>query len=96
MGFRFRRRIRIAPGLRLNLSKRGASLSVGRPGATFNIGRRGRRATIGLPGTGISYSARLGGSTRGPGVSSGGLLNGLLGLAILVGLGWAVYSCAVH
>lgn len=58
MGWRFRRGVRIAPGVRLNLGKRSASLSVGRKGFTTNLGRRGLRATLGLPGTGISYTTR--------------------------------------
>jgi len=56
MGFRYRSSIRLARGLRINLSKSGASLSVGRPGATVNFGKRGVRTMVGLPGTGISYS----------------------------------------
>jgi tetratricopeptide (TPR) repeat protein len=56
MGFRFRKSIKILPGLRINLSKSGPSLSVGRPGATLNIGRRGARTTVGAPGTGIFYT----------------------------------------
>jgi Protein of unknown function (DUF4236) len=51
---RFRRRFRIAPGLALNLSKRGASVSVGIRGAHVTFGRHGRRATIGIPGIGLS------------------------------------------
>ncbi len=56
MGFRFRRRIRVAKGLYLNVSKSGTSLSVGGRGATVNFGKHGTRTTVGLPGTGISYS----------------------------------------
>jgi hypothetical protein len=57
MGWRFRRSLRILPGLRVNISKRGfSSLSIGRRGLTLNMGRRGVRETIGLPGTGISYT----------------------------------------
>jgi hypothetical protein len=59
MGFRFRRSIRLAAGLRINLSKTGSSLSVGRRGATLNFRERGARATVGLPGTGLSYSTML-------------------------------------
>ena len=59
MGFRFRRSIRIAPGLRINLSKSGPSLSVGKRGATLNFGKRGERATVRLPGTGMSYSKQF-------------------------------------
>lgn len=56
MGWRFRNSIRIAPGIRINMGKRKASLSVGGPGATINVGEKGARATIGIPGTGISYT----------------------------------------
>jgi hypothetical protein len=56
MGFRFRRSLKIAPGIRLNFSKRGTSLSLGGRGFTTNIGKRGTKTTVGLPGTGISYS----------------------------------------
>jgi hypothetical protein len=64
MGFRFRRSVRIMPGVRLNLSKSGISTSLGGRGATLNIGRRGTRATVGIPGTGLSYSTRLSGAAR--------------------------------
>src|SRR5258708_568629 len=56
MGWRYRSSIRLARGLRFNLSKSGASLSVGHRGAAVNLGRRGIRGTVGLPGSGISYS----------------------------------------
>jgi hypothetical protein len=45
MGFRFRKRIRLAKGLYLNLSKRGGSLSFGGRGATMNISKKGVRDT---------------------------------------------------
>ncbi len=56
MGFRFSRRIRILPGVRLNLSKSGVSTSIGGRGAWLTFGKRGTRATVGIPGTGLSYS----------------------------------------
>jgi Protein of unknown function (DUF4236) len=56
MGLRFRRSIRIMPGIRVNLSLRGTSISVGGRGATYNLSRRGSRVTLGLPGTGLSYT----------------------------------------
>jgi hypothetical protein len=43
MGLRFTRRVRIAPFARLNLSKSGASISVGRKGFWLTAGPRGRR-----------------------------------------------------
>ena len=55
MGFRFQRRISLIPGLRLNLSKSGVSMSVGGRGLTTNLSSSGLRTTIGIPGTGLSY-----------------------------------------
>jgi hypothetical protein len=63
MGFRFRKRIRLAKGIYINLSKKGGSLSVGGRGATMNVSKRGVRDTFSAPGTGISYQTkRVGGS----------------------------------
>jgi len=59
MAFRFWRRIRIAPGVTLNLSKSRGSLSFGPRGAKFTIGPRGKRATVGIPGTGLFYTTTL-------------------------------------
>lgn len=54
MSWRFRRRLRVIPGVTLNAGKRGASVSIGGRGAQVTYGRRGKRATIGLPGIGLS------------------------------------------
>lgn len=59
MGFRFRKTIKILPGIRLNLSKSGISTSVGVKGATINISDKGTRGTVGIPGTGVSYTERI-------------------------------------
>ncbi len=56
MGLRFQRRIKILPGVTLNLSKSGISTSVGVRGARVTFGKKGTRTTVGLPGTGISYT----------------------------------------
>ena len=64
MGFRFRRSIKIAKGLRLNVSGGGLSLSVGGRGATVNLSSRGTRATVGIPGTGLSWSGNLSSTSR--------------------------------
>lgn len=56
MGFRFRRSIRLLPGLRLNLGKRGVSVSAGIRGAHITVGQEGTRTTVGIPGTGVSYT----------------------------------------
>jgi hypothetical protein len=63
MGFRFRKRIRLAKGLWINLSNKGSSLSVGGRGATMNVSKKGVRETFTAPGTGMSYQTkRVGGS----------------------------------
>jgi Protein of unknown function (DUF4236) len=56
MGFRFRRRIKIIPGLWLNVSKRGMSTSVGGKGLTVNLKGDRVKTTASLPGSGLSYS----------------------------------------
>jgi len=61
MGFRFSRRIGILPGLKLNFSGSGVSLSAGVRGAHLNFGSRGTYASMGIPGTGLSYRQRIGG-----------------------------------
>src|SRR5260370_23332283 len=59
MGFRFYRGVSIIPGVRVNLSRRGPSLSIGHRGAWYTIGPRGRRVTLGLPGTGLYWTERI-------------------------------------
>jgi Protein of unknown function (DUF4236) len=56
MTLRIARRIRIAPWIRLNLSKSGASLSIGGRGHWLTVGPRGRRVTLGIPGTGVWWT----------------------------------------
>jgi hypothetical protein len=58
MGFGFRKRKRIAPGLFLNLSKRGAGVSVGRRGATMSQSGTGRRQ-LSLGWKGLFWRKRL-------------------------------------
>jgi hypothetical protein len=56
MSFRYRRRVKIFPGLlALNLSKSGVSASIGGRGGTINVNRRGHMETLSLPGSGVSY-----------------------------------------
>ncbi|GIU84040.1 MAG: hypothetical protein KatS3mg008_0815 [Acidimicrobiales bacterium] len=73
MAFRFFRRVRLAPGLTLNLSKSGPSLSIGPRGAKITVGPRGTRLTAGIPGTGLFYTVTPG---RGGGRRPGGRREG--------------------
>ncbi len=59
MGFRFRKSVRLLPGLRVNFSRSGASLSAGVRGASVTFGRRGTYANVGIPGTGMSYRTKV-------------------------------------
>lgn len=41
MGFRFRKSIKLLPGLKINLTHKGiSSASIGKPGASLNIGKK--------------------------------------------------------
>jgi hypothetical protein len=60
MGLRFFRRVTLAPGVRMNLSRSGPSLSFGVRGAHVTMGRRGVRRTVGVPGTGLFYTSTHG------------------------------------
>ena len=56
MGLRFRKSISLFPGLRLNFSKSGMSVSTGIPGFRKTINTKGQvTTTIGIPGTGLYY-----------------------------------------
>lgn len=81
MGLRFRKSVKIAPGVRLNLNKNSTSVSFGGKGAHYTVSSNGRRtASVGIPGTGISYSASTssgkGGKARDTAKSSGGSSSG--------------------
>ncbi len=57
MGLRFRKGVKLFPGIRLNVTKHGlSSFTIGGRGLTYNIGKKGTRGTVGLPGSGLSYS----------------------------------------
>lgn len=59
MGFRFRKSVKLIPGVRMNFGMRGASVSVGGKGGRLTFGPRGTTASAGIPGTGISFQQRL-------------------------------------
>ncbi len=57
MPYRFFRRVRIAPGVRINFSKSSPSISVGVRGAHYTFGHGRHRTTVGVPGTGLFYTS---------------------------------------
>lgn len=65
MGLRFRKSITLLPGVKLNIGKSSVGVSLGGKfgGVSLNS-RTGAQARATLPGTGLSYTTRLGGKKR--------------------------------
>lgn len=60
MGFRFRKSFKVLPGVRMTVSPRGVSTSIGGHGYRVTHTASGRvTRTIGLPGTGLSHTETL-------------------------------------
>lgn len=56
MAYRYRKSIRIAKGVKVNLTKTGVGMTVGGRGAHYSVHSSGRHtASVGIPGTGLSY-----------------------------------------
>ena len=83
MPLRFTRRVSLIPGLRVNFSKSGASLSIGHRGAWYTLGPRGRRVSVGLPGTGLYWTEQ---SPPAPELHGGHRLAFVLAIAVFVAL----------
>ena len=60
MAWSYRKRIKIAPGVRLNVSKRGVSTTFGVRGASINVSQNGTYLNTGVPGTGIYSRSKIG------------------------------------
>ena len=59
MPIRIRKSFNLFPGVKVNMSKGGMSITVGRKGFHLNFSKRGVRQTVGLPGSGISESSYI-------------------------------------
>lgn len=65
MGFRFRKSFKIAPGVRVNFGKKSVGVSIGNKGGGMSFNSKsGARVRASIPGTGLSYSSKLGGSKK--------------------------------
>ncbi|HBO3798429.1 TPA: DUF4236 domain-containing protein [Pseudomonas aeruginosa] len=89
MAIRFRKSIKVAPGVRLNISKSGVSTSVGGKGFTANVSKRGVKTTASIPRTGLSastsYPVRKRGSRESAGLNvTGWAILCLIGLVLVV------------
>jgi hypothetical protein len=59
VGWRFRKSVRILPGVRLNFGKGGlTSTTLGGKWLKTNVGSRGVKHTLSVPGTGVSYQTQ--------------------------------------
>ena len=65
MGLKFRKSIKLGKGAKLNLGKKSIGMSFGgkHGGISFNS-KSGTRVRASIPGTGISYSTKLGGTSK--------------------------------
>ncbi|MBQ8913243.1 MAG: DUF4236 domain-containing protein [Lachnospiraceae bacterium] len=71
MGLRFRKSISVAKGVKVNINKKSAGVTVGKRGAHYTINTTGKQtASVGLPGTGLSYSKSFGGKKKSSKASS--------------------------
>lgn len=96
MALRIRKSFKIAPGIRLNVSKSGLSTSIGGKGTTVNLSKRGTKVTSSLTGTGLSTS-QVFGKKKVPRTSAGqpstmpSFGSYLLTFIIVVSVLWAIF-----
>jgi hypothetical protein len=94
MGLRFRRSIRLVPGLRLNVGLKSASVSTGIRGLSYTTGSAGQRVTVGLHGSGLYWTkARRNAATRAPGSRTA---LAAMGILILFGLAIGALTLLSH
>ena len=63
MAWNFRRRKKIAPGVYINMSKKGISTTVGPKGASMTFGPNGTYMNMSIPGTGMYNRRKISSST---------------------------------
>ena len=56
---RFRKSIKLMPGVKINVSSKGGSTTVGGKGASVNIGKKGAYLNTSIPGTGLTSRSKL-------------------------------------
>ena len=62
---RFRRSVKLGPGVRMSVSKTGLGLSLGTRGGRYSVHTSGRTTrSVGIPGTGISHVSTSTGGKR--------------------------------
>lgn len=71
MGLYWRRSTNVLPGVRINWTKSGPSISMGPKGVKMNISKRGTYVSGSIPGTGLYYRQKVGGGSKTNGSSTG-------------------------
>ena len=64
MAWNYRKRIKVAPGVYINVSKGGVSTSVGVRGASVTFGENGTYVNTGIPGTGFYNRQKISGGKK--------------------------------
>lgn len=59
MGWRYRKRIKIFPGITLNVSKSGVSTTIGKRGASVNVGSKGSFLNLSILGSGLYSRTKI-------------------------------------
>lgn len=59
MAWRYRKSVKLFPGVRINISNRGISTTVGVKGLSVNYSKRGTYLNTGIPGTGMYQRTRI-------------------------------------
>ena len=87
MAWNYRKRIKIAPGIHLNLSKGGVSTSIGPKGAKVTFGKNGTYLNKSIPGTGLYSREKLSGGNN---TSNSGCATVFLAILLLMGFAFAM------
>ena len=88
MSLRYRKSLKLLPGVRVNLSKSGISTTIGPKGASVNIGKKGTYLNTGVPGTGLYDRTKISAPQPRPARSSnaGPALYVVLIMVVVIGL----------
>lgn len=90
MAMRFRRSMKVAPGVKVNFNKKSVGVTVGGKGYHYSVNSSGKKTTsFGIPGTGVSFvnvsskKRQRGGGSAEPRPMSKGIYTTILIVAIL-------------
>ena len=78
MGLKFRKSIKVAPGVKLNLNTNSTSVTIGTKGVHYTVNSNGKKTTsASIPGTGLNYVSTTSGQKQEP-KKKGGCLGSIL------------------